>query len=174
MVLQIANVQHSQWMSCGMGRDWWYLRVSPQHTINGTVFSMDDRHWTHFFISCPHPGIKQVEYKISFIIYLLHSKEHTEESVSFKGGSNSWIGKILLVWGDFISWVTGLMNYNARQFITLISNVRGDINLWVRVAYKIHEHWSPRTMMIPQYLLAYTNAGFTLFSFISSSTTTFI
>ena len=47
--------------------------------------------------------------------------------------------KILLVRGKVISWVTGLLHYNARQFITLL-NVHGDINSWVGVTHKIHEH----------------------------------
>lgn len=36
---------------CGAGGG-----VPPQHTMNGTVFSMEDRHCTHFFISCPQPS----------------------------------------------------------------------------------------------------------------------
>lgn len=36
------------------------LRVPPQHTMNGTVFSMEDRHCTHFFISCPQPASKEL------------------------------------------------------------------------------------------------------------------
>ena len=50
-----------------------------------------------------------------------------------------WIVKVLLVHRDVISWVTGLRQYNARQFITSL-NICGDINWWVRVTYKIHEH----------------------------------
>ena len=49
---------------------------------------------------------------------------------------------ILLVSGDIISWVTGLMQYNAGKFITWL-NVHGDVNLWVRVTHEIHEHQSP-------------------------------
>ena len=48
--------------------------------------------------------------------------------------------KILLVCGDVISLVTGLLHYNARQFITLL-NVYGDVSLWVHLIHKIH--WSP-------------------------------
>ena len=50
--------------------------------------------------------------------------------------------KILLVQGDVISWVTGLLHFSARQFMTLL-NVCGDINSWVSVTHKIHEHCGP-------------------------------
>lgn len=50
----------------------------------------------------------------------------------------SWIVKSLLVRGDGISWVTGLLQYNAGQFITLL-NVRSD----VKETHEIRKHWSP-------------------------------
>ena len=37
------------------------------------------------------------------------------------------------------SWVIGFLHNNARQFITLF-NLHGDVNSWVRVTNKIHEH----------------------------------
>ena len=42
------------------------------------------------------------------------------------GGKCSWIVKILLVRGDVISSVTGVLHYNARQFIYMLK-VRGDV-----------------------------------------------
>ena len=36
---------------------------------------------------------------------------------------------------EIILLVTGLMHYNARQFITLFK-VRGDVDLWVRVNHE--------------------------------------
>lgn len=44
--------------------------------------------------------------------------------------------------GGVILWVSGLRDYNARQFTTLF-NVHENVNLWVRVTYKIHECQSP-------------------------------
>ena len=41
-----------------------------------------------------------------------------------------------------ISWITGLLLYNARRTITLF-DFRGDVNSWVRVTHEIHENWSP-------------------------------
>ena len=38
-----------------------------------------------------------------------------------------------------ILWVTGLLHYNSRQFITLF---RGDMNSCLRVTHEIHEHFS--------------------------------
>ena len=58
------------------------------------------------------------------------------------GGHCSWIVQILLGRWGVISWVTGLLHYNARQFICLLI-VRGDLNPWVRITYKINEHWFP-------------------------------
>ena len=39
-------------------------------------------------------------------------------------------------------YLTGLLNYNAKHFITLF-NVHEDVNSWLRVPYEVHEHWSP-------------------------------
>ena len=53
--------------------------------------------------------------------------------------------KILLVLGDIIELVTGLLLYNAGSFISLL-NVCEVINLWVlRVTHKIRKHRSPMT-----------------------------
>ena len=72
----------------------------------------------------------------------------------YSWGQCLWIVKILLVCGDIILWVIGLLHYiNTWQFTTLV-NIREDVNLWVRVAHKIHEHWS-QIKMIPQYILPY-------------------
>ena len=46
------------------------------------------------------------------------------------------IDKNFLVRGDVIWWVTRLLHYNVRQFITLL-NLHGDVNLWVRVHSKV-------------------------------------
>ena len=51
----------------------------------------------------------------------------------------SRIVKILLVRENVMSWVPGLLHYNARQFITLF-NVREDVNSWVRVTLEIYEY----------------------------------
>ena len=40
---------------------------------------------------------------------------------------------------DVISWVTGLLHYNAKQFITLL-NVHEYVNSWERVPNKINKH----------------------------------
>ena len=56
--------------------------------------------------------------------------------ILIRGDQCLWIVKSLLVLGDVISWVTGLLHYNARQFITLL-NVCKDVNLWVSVAHEI-------------------------------------
>ena len=37
--------------------------------------------------------------------------------------------------GDVLSWVTGLLHYNARPFITLL-NFPGNVNLWVSIPKK--------------------------------------
>ena len=58
------------------------------------------------------------------------------------GGQCLWIFKILLVCGNKISWGTGLLQYNSRQFISLL-NVHGDINYWAKVTHEIH------TILIP-------------------------
>ena len=50
--------------------------------------------------------------------------------------------QILLVCEDKISWVTGLLHYNERQFISSLNHHR-DVNLWVRLTHEIHEHGSP-------------------------------
>ena len=47
-------------------------------------------------------------------------------------GQCYWNMKMLLVCCVIIWWVTGLLDYNARHFITLI-NVCGNVNMWVRV-----------------------------------------
>ena len=63
-----------------------------------------------------------------------------------------WIIENFLVRWDIILWVTGLLYYNGRWFITML-NVRWVVTSWVRVTHEIHEHWSPLppwTMMIPQ------------------------
>ena len=53
-----------------------------------------------------------------------------------------WIVKILLICGNVISWVIGLLHCNTGQIITL-SNVRGDLNLWVGFTNEILEPQSP-------------------------------
>ena len=53
-----------------------------------------------------------------------------------------WIIKNVLVCWDIILWVTGLLYYNGRWFITML-NVRWDINSWVRVTH------NPRTLILP-------------------------
>ena len=58
--------------------------------------------------------------------------------ILFRGGKCSWIVKILLVRRDGISWVTGLLQDNAGQFITLL-NVRSG----VKETHEIRKHWSP-------------------------------
>ena len=50
------------------------------------------------------------------------------EIILIRWGQCSWICWLR---GDVISWVTGLLHYNARQFITLL-NIRWDVNSWVR------------------------------------------
>ena len=55
-----------------------------------------------------------------------------------------WIIKILLVCLDVFLWVTGLLQYNVRQFLTLPC-VCGDVNVWVGITFDIHELWSPKT-----------------------------
>ena len=50
----------------------------------------------------------------------------------------------LLVRGDVISRVTGLLHYKTWQSITLLNvYAHGDINSWVSVTNEIQEHWSP-------------------------------
>ena len=49
--------------------------------------------------------------------------------IPIRGVQCSWIIYTFLVRGDAISWVTGLLHYNAGQFITFW-NIRGDINSW--------------------------------------------
>ena len=49
--------------------------------------------------------------------------------------------------GDVILKVTVLLNYNSRQFITLI-NISGDVKLWVRVTAESKNIDAPLTMMI--------------------------
>ena len=44
--------------------------------------------------------------------------------------------------GDVNSWVTGLLHYNVRQFITLLY-VHGDVNSWGKVTHEIHKQRSP-------------------------------
>ena len=74
---------------------------------------------------------------------LLHYVQLQDHFYSY----DSWKVKILLVGGDVISWITGLLHYNTRQFISLL-NICGDINSWVRVSHEIpNEH----AMMNPQY-----------------------
>lgn len=52
--------------------------------------------------------------------------------IPIRGGQCSWIIYTLLVRGDVMSvCVTGLLHYNAGQFITFW-NIRGDINSWER------------------------------------------
>ena len=52
-------------------------------------------------------------------------------TILIHGGVCSRIVNILLVCEDVILWVTGLLHYNARQFITLL-NIHGDLNSQVR------------------------------------------
>ena len=61
----------------------------------------------------------------------------TEEMVLFVVCVN--VKKQLLFRRDIISWVTGLLHFNTRQFITLL-NVSEDVNSWLRVPYEVHEH----------------------------------
>ena len=49
--------------------------------------------------------------------------------------------------GDVILKVTVLLNYNSKQFITLI-NISGDVKLWVRVTPESTNIDAPWTMMI--------------------------
>ena len=49
----------------------------------------------------------------------------------FSGIKCLWTVKLLLVSGEVISWVTGLLQYSPRHFITLLI-VHGNINLWVK------------------------------------------
>ena len=46
---------------------------------------------------------------------------------------------MLMVRGNIILWVTGLLHYNRRQFIILF-NVLKDLNTWVRITNEIIEH----------------------------------
>ena len=58
--------------------------------------------------------------------------------------------KILLVRGDVISWIAGLMLYSTGQVITMLK-FRGYVNWWVGVTHEINEHppyTHVRTMMI--------------------------
>ena len=61
---------------------------------------------------------------------------------SFRGDQYLWISQILLFFWDVISWVTGLLHYLVRWFITLLY-VYGDVKSWIRLTHNIHEHWSP-------------------------------
>ena len=45
-----------------------------------------------------------------------------------RGGNVLWIVQMLLVFLDVISWVTGLLYYNERKFITLLY-VRVNVDL---------------------------------------------
>ena len=76
------------------------------------------------------------------------------EIILIHWGQCAWIVEYLLVCGDVSSWVTGLLNYNARQSITLL-NICWEVNSWVRVTHGIHIK-PPQSMMIPQY---YKNTG---------------
>lgn len=58
--------------------------------------------------------------------------------IPIRGDQWSWIVKSLLVRGHGISWATGLLQYNAGQFITLL-NVRSD----VKETHEIRKHWYP-------------------------------
>ena len=49
--------------------------------------------------------------------------------------------KILMVHGDVISWVTGLLQ--CKTIISILFNFCGDIHLWVGVTQKLNKHWSP-------------------------------
>ena len=77
---------------------------------------------------------------------LLHYVQLQDHFYSY----DSWKVKILLVGGDVISWITGLLHYNTRQFISLL-NICGDMNSWIRVSHGIHELWSPILWAIQQY-----------------------
>ena len=57
-------------------------------------------------------------------------------------GRCSWIVKILLICGNVILLVIGLLHCNTGQIITL-SNVRWDVNLWVGFTHEILKHQSP-------------------------------
>ena len=54
---------------------------------------------------------------------------------SFRVGHCLWIVKTLLVSGDVLSWVTGLLHCNARPFITLL-NIPWEVNKWVSIPMK--------------------------------------
>lgn len=38
-----------------------------------------------------------------------------------------------------VSWVTSLVHYDARQFVTLLNDLM-DVNSWVRILQESHEH----------------------------------
>ena len=57
---------------------------------------------------------------------------------SFRVGHCLWIVKTLLVHGDGLSWVTGLLHYNSKPFITLL-NVPWEVNKWV-LKYTLEIH----------------------------------
>ena len=59
--------------------------------------------------------------------------------------------KILLVHGDVISWVSGLLQ--CKTIISILFNLCGDVNLWVGVTQELNKHFKPpQTMLIPQYM----------------------
>ena len=43
----------------------------------------------------------------------------------------------LVILGDVILWVTGLLHYNVRRKYIIVLNIGGDENLWVRVTDEI-------------------------------------
>ena len=61
---------------------------------------------------------------------------HTVESFLFVRANVHGFVKILLLHWKVISWVTGLLHYNARNCIMF----HGDVNSWVGVICEIHEH----------------------------------
>ena len=61
------------------------------------------------------------------------------EIILIHWGQCAWIVEFLLVCGDVSSWVTGLLDYNARQSISLL-NICWEVNSWVRVTHGIQKH----------------------------------
>ena len=94
----------------------WLLTFFPHHHHNyGRLANLKDHFWCPLFHL-----IKQFNWATVFYC----------ETILIRGDQCSRIVKNVLVRWDVFSWVTGLLQYNTGQFITLLK-IRRDALLWV-------------------------------------------